>query len=492
MNEDQNTHGLKKALSKSQVWALAFGSIIGWGCFVLPGDSFLISSGPIGTAIGVAIGTLLMCTIVLVYGDMIKHAPFAGGEYAHTYIGFGINASFICGWVLVLGYISIVGANISALSLLVRYLLPGVFEFGELYTIAGWKVYIGEVLLMITGLLIFSYINYRGISLSGITQLIIALILSIGATVAVIFTLTAETSSLENLYPLFSENNSPFAAVIAIVAIAPWLFMGFDTASQSAEEYSFSPNKAKFIMIAALVWGAALYSMMTVAVAIVMPYPEMLSQMSIQKELGQASWATGVAVELSAGKLGIFVIAITMLAAVCTGILGFFVASTRLMLSMGRGYILPTWFADIHPKYHTPYKAILFTMALILIVPWCGRAILIWIVDMSSVGICIAYMFTCLTGYKVAKHSDAQNRKTQMILAIFGTTVSVVCIFLLLTPGSPAFISSEARWAMVVWCLLGVVFYMVSRKNWISQSKETIKNQILGGQGQNIPVYFKD
>lgn len=32
---------LKKTMSPAEVWALAVGAIIGWGCFVLPGTRFL-------------------------------------------------------------------------------------------------------------------------------------------------------------------------------------------------------------------------------------------------------------------------------------------------------------------------------------------------------------------------------------------------------------------------------------------------------------------
>ena len=45
------------------------------------------------------------------------------------------------------------------------------FEFGELYSIAGWTVYSGEVILMTAGTLFFGYINYRGIGFAGALQL---------------------------------------------------------------------------------------------------------------------------------------------------------------------------------------------------------------------------------------------------------------------------------------------------------------------------------
>ena len=489
MKENSRQTQLAKVLSPMQVWALALGSIIGWGCFILPADSFLPNSGPLGTVIGFAVAALVLCPVVLTYGDMIKHAPVAGGEYAHTYMGFGQKWAFVCGWALVLGYISIIGANISALSLLVRYLLPGVFDFGELYTIAGWKVCTGEVLLMIVGILFFGYINYRGISIAGTLQMILAFVLTGGVVLLLLGCAAVDTASVSNLNPLFSPSQSPFACVIAIVAIAPWAFVGFDTVSQSAEEFSFSPRKATKIMLASLVCGAMLYCLVTIAVGIVIPYPEMLANMEALRQSGQSGWATGVACEMAYGRTGAVILGLAMLAAVCTGIMGFFVATTRLLFSMGRGHILPDWFAEIHPKYHSPYKAILFTMAVVMVVPWCGRAVLTWIVDMSSVGIGIAYMFTCLTGYRVLKHSAVAGKSWKLVIALIGAAVALMCIFLLLTPGSPAYISLEARWAMVGWIVLGIGFYFVSRKNWLSRSEDTIREQILGSR--EMEVYFR-
>ena len=39
---------LQKKLSPLNVWALALGSIIGWGAFVMPGNTFLPNAGPAG------------------------------------------------------------------------------------------------------------------------------------------------------------------------------------------------------------------------------------------------------------------------------------------------------------------------------------------------------------------------------------------------------------------------------------------------------------
>ena len=51
---------LKKTMSPAEVWALAVGAIIGWGCFVLPGTRFLPDAGPLGTCLAFLIGGRLI------------------------------------------------------------------------------------------------------------------------------------------------------------------------------------------------------------------------------------------------------------------------------------------------------------------------------------------------------------------------------------------------------------------------------------------------
>ena len=56
----KDSNGLKKYLSPLNVWALSFGSIVGWGSFIMPGTTFLPIAGPLGTALGMAVGAAVM------------------------------------------------------------------------------------------------------------------------------------------------------------------------------------------------------------------------------------------------------------------------------------------------------------------------------------------------------------------------------------------------------------------------------------------------
>lgn len=136
-----NTVKLAKKLSPLNVWALAFGCIIGWGAFVMPGNTFLVKAGPLGTAIAMALASLIMIVIAFNYNYMINRYPVAGGEVAYAKQAFGAGNGFVCSWFLGLSYLAIVPLNATALALIGRNLMNNVFQVGFHYQVAGYDVY---------------------------------------------------------------------------------------------------------------------------------------------------------------------------------------------------------------------------------------------------------------------------------------------------------------------------------------------------------------
>ena len=118
-----NEAKLEKKLSPLNVWSLALGCIIGWGAFVMPGNTFLGKAGPLGTAIAMGIAALIMIVISFNYHFMIKRYPVAGGEFTYTQKAFGRGHAFICSWFLGLSYLAIVPLNATALALIGRNLI---------------------------------------------------------------------------------------------------------------------------------------------------------------------------------------------------------------------------------------------------------------------------------------------------------------------------------------------------------------------------------
>ena len=82
--KNETNLNLERKLKPINVWSLALGSIIGWGAFVMPGTTFLPKSGTLGSAIGLAIGALIMITIALNYGYMVQKIS-CGRRRIHFY-----------------------------------------------------------------------------------------------------------------------------------------------------------------------------------------------------------------------------------------------------------------------------------------------------------------------------------------------------------------------------------------------------------------------
>lgn len=455
---DDKRAELEKTLNPIEVLALALGAIVGWGCFILPALRFLPEAGPIGTVIAFFVGALFQCVVALSYSFLIKPYPVAGGAFAYAFAGFGPGGAFVCGWALVLSYICVIAANAMALILLLRYLAPGFFDVCYLYTIAGWNVNGGELVFVSGVLLLFGWMNYKGMNAASAMQVILALALTAGVVVLASGAFLSSSSSLDNLRPFFSEERSPLASVLVILALTPWLYVGFDTIPQTAEEFKFSTDKARGLMLLSIACGALLYALVTLCVAGYIPYKQLLA--------ANHPWATGWVADQIFGRFGALVLTAPVLAGILTGMNGFFMATTRLLFSMGRSKFLPPFFAAVHPSYNTPWKSVLFTLGLCLIVPWFGRAALNWIVDMSAIGTALAYLFTSLTAYKYisAEKVDAFESSWGKPICVVGALTSVACFFLLVYPDSPAAISVPSWLTLFVWIALGALFYLNRRK----------------------------
>ena len=446
---------LRKVMRPIDVWGLALGAIIGWGCFVLPGNAFLPKAGPGGTAVGMLIGALMIIVIAASYGYLIRKFPQSGGEFIYTKEAFGKRNAFVCGWAMILAYWSLIPLNATALALISRYLFPGIIQQGHLYEIAGWDVYAGEVILASAAIIIMALINIRGIKQAAWLQTAIALTL-VGCICIITF-LVFCTSDWSNLAPGFPDGRRWWTGVFSIVAMAPWAFIGFDCIPQSAEEYNFSHKKSTSIMVSSVLVAAILYIAVCAVTAVgVEPWQQLLEN--------RHNWPTGYVVRNTMGLFGLIILGIAMFCAVVSGMNAFYISTSRLMYAMAKEGSLPKWFEKLSPKHGTPRNAIIFIMAMSLFAPWFGREILLWIVDMTSVGAAIVFAYTTASAAVMAHR---QGNRKYMIFGVIGCIFSLFFLSLLVIPGMPGYLSVQSRVVLFVWILIGLAFYFIIRKSYV-------------------------
>lgn len=458
---------LEKQLSPLNVWALAFGCIIGWGAFVMPGNTFLVKAGPMGTLIAMGIAALVMIVIAFNYSFMINHHPVAGGEFTYANEAFGKNHAFICSWFLGLSYLAIVPLNGTALALIGRNLMGGIFQVGFKYSVAGYDIYFGEICLAVVALVAFGIMSIRGVKTAGVFQTGLAVALVGGVAIITVAAIFSPEASLSNLAPAYYPGTSKLSAILAVVAVAPWAFVGFDTVPQAAEELKFSHKKTKVIMVVSILFGAAVYVLLNTVTAAVVPegYANWVEYVNDLGNLsGLISLPTFHAAHQLLGTAGLLFIGIAVLAAILSGIIGFYMATSRLLYSMAKENVLPKWFGRLHPKYNTPANAILFVLVIALIAPFFGRTALGWIVDMSSTGAAIGYGYTSAAALKYAIR---EKNKSTIVTGIIGVVMSIAFLVLLLVP-IPMFncsLGKQSYICLIIWIVLGAIFFLASKKN---------------------------
>ena len=449
-------------LSMLGAWALAFGCAVGSDAFVMPWQDFLPKAGPLGTVLGIFFGGLIMTLVALIFYYMINRQPGSGGTYAYASEVFGYDHGFLCGVFLAFAYLAIVWLDVTALVVVAHYMLGDAFRFGFCYTIHESSIYLGDILLSIAAIVVASVICCRR-RLSGVVQLVLAVILAAGILVCFASAAISHHGGLESMRPFFApDRGSGLLQTLNILAIAPWLFVGFEAISNSSSEFRFPIRKSFWVMLAALVTAVIAYTCLT-AIPVLTLGEEASGWTGAVASLTNSGnepdyHAFDVASQFF-GKAGGVIIGVTLVGAIFTNLVGNTVAASRLMAAMADDGALPSFLggrnADDAPRNAVVAIAVLAT----LVVP-LGRAVIGVVVDISILGAAVAYAYTSSAAFKTA--CKAGDRGTQ-VTGFLGLLVSIVIIVLFVMPFmtfDATMIATESYLVLIGWCLAALAIFI--------------------------------
>ncbi|MDM0925046.1 APC family permease [Clostridium perfringens] len=435
-------------LSRIDIFSIVLGAIIGWGSFMLPGTKFLKESGVINTFLGLFLGVICIIIIEKNYLIMMQTHDEEGGEFSFTYNNLGKKHGFIVGWFLTLAYFTMIPLNATAFPLVIKKIFGGILEFGYLYNVAGYNIYLGEILTSSIIIIAFAALNLNGIKKTSKVQNLIIFSL-ISMTFIVLVGMIIKGNRIDFINTYINKYSFDLSQIIKVFAITPFAFIGFDSIPQLSKELNFSKKKASRVAVISLVMGALIYNILNIITALAYS-PEQASSLE---------WAAGSAVLSTLGKGAFFLLIIALTAAVWSGINGFMICSSKLLGSIANYKMLPSKMGKIN-KNGVFSNAIIFITIVSLIAPWFGRQAIIWIVDMSSLGASVAYFYVSFIVLK-----ESKNTKDK-ILAGIGVVISIIFMLLLILPISPAALSKESLIALIVWCIIGfIAYYKIQKDN---------------------------
>ena len=137
---------------------------------------------------------------------------------------------------------------------------------------------------------------------------------------------------------------------------------------------------------------------------------------------------------------------------------------------MAESYMVPRFFAKLHPKYKTPINALYLIGFLSIIAPLAGRKMLVWIVDAGNFGCCLAYCMVALSFLILRKKEPDLPRPFKVshykIVGVLAVLMSGLMVALYAIPNSGSTLVWQ-EWCMAGgWGLLGVIFAVACKRKY--------------------------
>jgi APA family basic amino acid/polyamine antiporter len=102
-SDAENSHGLKRSLTATDLVLLGIGAIIGTGIFVITGHSAAKYAGP-AVVLSFVVAGIASAFAGLCYAEMASMIPIAGSAYTYSYATMGELIAWAIGWDLILEY----------------------------------------------------------------------------------------------------------------------------------------------------------------------------------------------------------------------------------------------------------------------------------------------------------------------------------------------------------------------------------------------------
>jgi APA family basic amino acid/polyamine antiporter len=495
---ESGEHSLKRTLGPFQLTALGVGAVIGAGIFVLSGLGAHYA-GP-GLMLSFVLSGTGCAFAALCYAEFAAMIPLAGSAYTYAYATLGELFAWIIGWDLTLEY-AMGASTVSSgwsnhfielldifnikMPLWLAYdhwtglraaeniVARQMAQASDASLVPGTQAFLNKVTdvmaaqspqLLQRAHELLNAPTIFGVELGWnlpafVIALIITAILAIGIKESARFNSTIVVIKVSVVlfviglgFRYVSASNwggdwktfAPmgFSGIGAGAAYIFFAYIGFDAVSTTAQEAKNPQRDLPIGIIASLLVCTALY----IAVAAVLTGMVPWREINIEAPIARAF--------LDRGLTGAsHIITLGALAGLTSVMLVMLLGQTRVLYSMANDGLLPKkFFADIHPKWRTPWKNTILVGLLAAVV---GSLVPIDdIGKMVNIGTLLAFVIVCIAVILLRRTDPDQARP-------FRTPwVPVVPILGVLFNGYMMYRLGWINWArLIIWLAIGLVVY---------------------------------
>jgi APA family basic amino acid/polyamine antiporter len=454
---------LRRVLGVPALFSIGYGDV-GSSIYYGLGVVALFALG--ATPIVLMIAGIVYIFNALTYAEGTAMLPEAGGSASFARHGFNDLVGFIAGWALMLSYIVTMAISAYTIPPYLSHFWP-ILDEPAIGTLVSMGIIAFLMLINVLGVRESSRVNIFFIVIDIATQItlvVLGIVLIVAVNPAVLF------------QHMFGAGNWPSPQnLIFGIAIAALCFTGVESVSQHGEE-TRHPEKRM----------PQAYTLMIVAVMVLFAGISVVALSAMTPQvLGDPvnGWArdpiAGIAANLPSDTLqDIFAPLVAVLAAsillVATnaGLMGI----SRLSYNLSSHHQLPTALSRVHPRFRTPYIAIILFCLISLLVLTPGFFAANFFADLGALYVfgsllCFALAHASILALRMKKPELPRPFKLHWNIRIKGVELPMTAILgLVATFGIWIIIlitQPYSRWVGIVWMLIGLIVYCLYR--WTSR-----------------------
>jgi len=398
-------------------------------------EEMVTTSGPGMTLIYLLILPLFWSIPVsLATAELTTAIPVEGGFYRWVRASHGDFWGFLTGWW-----------NWSASWLLGASYAVLFTDYLANYfpALVGWRHYLVSLALIA----LFAYINIRGIQMVGVVATILGV--SILLPVAALCAIAAGKWHHNPFLPVTPPHVPPFQIFGVGLALGLWLYSGYEQCSSVAEEID-KPQRSYPLALAIVVpMSIATYFL-----------PALLSLAALGNwQDWNTTYLVTAAKLIGGSSLGFFMTAAAVLCSVSL-LNATMLTSTRMPSTMAEDGYLPPVFAAKHPKYATPWIAILISSTIYALLAFQTMAQLLTVYVWLRI---LVTQLTVLSAWRLRKSQPHLKRPFRIPWGYVGLLYVVIAPALM---SAVAVVGSDKfalKWGPIP-VVLGIIAYFVFPK----------------------------
>jgi APA family basic amino acid/polyamine antiporter len=250
-----------------------------------------------------------------------------------------------------------------------------------------------------------------------------------------------------NYDPYIPDNTGKFehygwTGVVTGAAVVFFAFIGFDAVSTAAQEAKNPQKDMPIGILGSLVICTILYVL----------FAYVMTGLESYKSFVNEAAPVAKAIEHTPYKFFQELIIIAILAGYTSVILVLLMGQSRVFYSMAKDGLLPSVFADLHPKFHTPWKSnVLFAVFVGLFAAFVPVEV---VGEMTSIGTLFAFVLVCIgvivLRYKQPNAPRAFKTPLVPVVPLLGTCI---CLYMMYALPLDTWIR------LIVWMIIGMVVY---------------------------------